>query len=167
MMSTLKSNIWWEQFVKFAHLFRWRIFIKRLKTDLRQILRRSLKSRILRSNSTLCIIWICRSSNSFDFISSTCSRLSRSIYACIVKSSRSININSWTDTINDVQSKMYHLSFSTFASEIFFHAELLSSSILTSRELSSNSFSYAKIDACWCLAILTKKINIKINTQCL
>jgi hypothetical protein len=159
MIDAFKSNIRCEQFVKSSHLFKRRIFIKEFNTDSREMFLRNLKSRILRSNSTFFIIWICRKNNSSNFTFSTCSILSRSIYACIVKSSRFINMNIWK------KYKIYYLSFSTFAFKMFFHAELLSSFIFTSSEFNSNSCSYAKTDACWCLVILRKEINIKITTQ--
>jgi hypothetical protein len=151
MIDTFKSNNWCEQLDRLKHLLRCRIFISKLRMLLRHIALLSLKSRILRSCSTLIEIFLALRASSIDFISFTNSSLFLSINVCIVNRLKSNEL-----LIFQRKVKVFSiLSLSTSSSDTFFHAELWSSSIDTSKTFNARSFSNANTKTCFCLTILT------------
>jgi hypothetical protein len=151
MINTFKSNNWWKQLNRLKHLLRCRIFINKLRMLLRHITLLSLKSRILRSCSTLIEIFLVLRASSIDFTSFTNSSLFLSINVCIVNKSKFNEL-----LIFQRKVKVFSILFlSTSSFDTFFHAELWSSSIRTSKTFNARSFSNANTKTCFCLTILT------------
>jgi hypothetical protein len=151
MTNTSNSNNWWKQLNKLKHRLKCRIFINKSRMFFRHILLRSLKSRILRSCSTLIEILIALRASSIDFISSTYSLLSRSLKTCMINKSESNKLLIFQKKIKDL------LILSLFASsfDMFSHAKFSSFFTRTSKAFNARSFSKTKIKACCFFAILT------------
>jgi hypothetical protein len=151
MTDTFNWNNWWEQLNKLKHRLRCRIFINKLRMLFRHISLRSLKSRILRSCSTLIEILIALRASSIDFISSTYSSLSRSLKTCIINKSKLNKLLIFQRKVKD----LLILFFFAFSFDMFSHAKFGSFSTRTSKAFYAKSFSKTKTEACCFFAILT------------
>jgi hypothetical protein len=150
MINTFNSNNWWKQLNRLKHRLKCRIFINKLRMFFRHIFFRNLKSRILRSCSTLIEILIALRASSIDFIFSTYSLLSRSLKICIVNKSKFNKLLIFQRKIKD----LLILSLFAFSFDMFFHAEFWSFFTCTFKAFNARSFSKTKTEACCFFAIL-------------
>jgi hypothetical protein len=151
MTNTFNSNNWWKQLNKLKHRLKCRIFINKSRMFFRHIFLRSLKSRILRSCSTLIEISIALRTSLIDFISSTYSLLSRSLKTCIVNKSKFNKLLIFQRKVKD----WLILFFFAFSFDMFFHAEFWSFFTRTFKAFNAKSFSKTKTETCCFFAILT------------